>query len=237
MTSTFALLGATGLVGSNILKYLIQSPTPSTIVTLTRRNHDEATISSAAAANHTLTAKIEKDTAQWATIFGEACKMSPPPIAFTAMGTTRAAAGGFDKQYALEHDVNVAVAKAAKEAGVKTFVLISSSWANKDSNVGYTKMKGEIEQHIQEFEFEKFIIVRPGLLLGPRNDSRLAEGLLQVIAKGLRSVSGGALSDSWAQGGDVVARAAVRAALDENIKGTKILYQNDIVELGKTEGW
>ncbi|RVD88636.1 uncharacterized protein DFL_002813 [Arthrobotrys flagrans] len=237
MTTTFALLGATGLVGSNILKYLIQSPTPSTIVTLTRREHDEAITSSAAAANHTLTAKIDKDTAQWATIFGEACKVSPPPIAFTALGTTRAAAGGFDKQYALEHDVNVAVAKAAKEAGVKTFVLISSSGANKDSSIGYPKLKGEIEQHIEEFGFEKLIILRPGLLLGSRNETRLAEGIFQAVAKGLRSVSGGTLSDFWAQGGDVVARAAVRAALDENIKGKKILYQKDIVELGKEEGW
>ncbi|EGX43324.1 hypothetical protein AOL_s00215g60 [Orbilia oligospora ATCC 24927] len=237
MTTTFALLGATGLVGSNILKYLIQSPTPSAIVTLTRREHDETIVSSAAAANHTLTAKIDKDTSKWATIFGEACKVSPPPIVFTALATTRAAAGGLDKQYALEHDVNVAVAKAAKEAGVKTFVLISASRADKDSHMGYTKLKGDIEHHIEEFGFERFIILRPGLLLGSRNETRIAEGILQAVANGLRRISGGYLSDSWAQAGDVVARAAVRAALDDNVKGKKILYQNDIVELGNKEGW
>ncbi|KAF3917778.1 hypothetical protein ABW20_dc0103024 [Dactylellina cionopaga] len=236
--ASFALLGATGLVGSNIFKYLVQSPTPSTIITVTRRECDGVTISSAEAAKHTFIAKIEKDCSQWATIFGEACKtVTPAPIAFTAMGTTRAAAGGFDKQYELEHDVNVAVAKAAKEAGVKTFVLISSSGANKDSNMGYPMLKGKIEADIEEIGFEKYIILRPGLLLGTRNETRIAEGIIQAVAKGLRGVSGGALSDSWAQSGDMVARAAVRAALDDTITGKKILYGKDIVEIGKKEGW
>ncbi|KAF3904023.1 hypothetical protein AA313_de0206892 [Arthrobotrys entomopaga] len=238
MTSTFALLGATGLVGSNILKYLVHSPTPSTVITLTRRELDESVTSVAAAGKHTLNSKIEKDTAQWPTIFGDACKATtPPPIAFTALATTRAAAGGFDKQYALEHDVNIALAKAAKEAGVKTFVLISGGGADAKSSFAYVRMKGEIEDHIEEVGFEKYIIVRPGLLLGDRNESRLGESIFQGIAKGLRFVSGGVLSDPWAQTGDVVARAAVRAALDEGITGKKILYQKDIVHLGKKEDW
>ncbi|EPS41530.1 hypothetical protein H072_4546 [Dactylellina haptotyla CBS 200.50] len=238
MSASFALLGATGLVGSNILKYLVHSPTPSTIITLTRRDLDDTTKSEAVAAKHTLTTKIEKDTAQWATIFGEACKTTTPaPIAVTAMGTTRAAAGGFEQQYALEHDVNLAVAKAAKEAGVKTFVLISSASASQASSIAYSKMKGEIEDHIEEVGFDKYIVVRPGLLLGPRNETRTGEGIFQAIAKGLKHVSGGALSDFWAQGSDVVARAAVRAALDDSITGKKILDQKEIVALGKKEDW
>ena len=34
-----------------------------------------------------------------------------------------------DKQYKLEHELNTELAKAAKEAGIKTYILISSAGA------------------------------------------------------------------------------------------------------------
>ncbi|KAF3925467.1 hypothetical protein ABW21_db0208526 [Orbilia brochopaga] len=240
MANNFAILGATGLVGSNIFKYLVQSPTPSNIITLTRRKLDEAPALalSTAPVDHTITQPIEADSSKWPAIFGDLCKTTtPPPIVFTGLATTRGAAGSFEKQYALEHDLNIELAKAAKDAGVKTFVLISSAGATKDSRVPYTRMKGEIEDDIEKCGFERYIIIRPGLLLGPRSEVRYAEGLMQMIARGLHKVSNGALSNPWAQSGDVVARAAVRAALDEGITGKKILGQHEIVQLGEKPDW
>ena len=43
------------------------------------------------------------------------------------LGTTRAAAGGFDAQYKSVHELNTELAKAAKEDGIKTCVLITST--------------------------------------------------------------------------------------------------------------
>ncbi|KAF3936685.1 hypothetical protein ABW19_dt0200214 [Dactylella cylindrospora] len=230
-TPSFALLGATGLVGSHILKFLLQSPTPSKIYTLTRRELNETP------GEHTINSTVDKDTDKWPALFHEGCESSgQPPITYTALATTRGAAGGFEKQYALEHDVNVAIAKAAKDAGVKTFVLISSGGADKSSMAGYTKMKGEIEEDIEACGFEKYIILRPGLLLGDRGETRLAEGLLRSVASGLGKLNK-ALSESWAVPAEVVAKAAVRASLDESITGKKILYHKDIWELGRKEGW
>ncbi|EWC46892.1 hypothetical protein DRE_03904 [Drechslerella stenobrocha 248] len=237
MANSFAILGATGLVGSNIFKYLLQSPTPNTIMTLTRRALDESPIVAMVTrpADHTITEPVEPDTSKWPAAFGDLCKStSPPPVVFTGLGTTRAAAGGIEKQYAIEHDINVDVAKAAKEAGVKTFVLISARNASPTSRIAYSKLKGDIEASIEAVGFERYIIVRPGWLLGPRTDQRHVEGFLQLIARGLASVST-SLVDSFAQHAEVVARAAVRAALDESIKGKKILEQADIVKLGTKE--
>ena len=87
---------------------------------------------------------MEKDTTKWAQ---HILSHSPAPqIFFSALATSRAAAGGFDNQYSLEHDLNVELAKAAKEAGSKVYVLISSATSNKDSRFGYVRMKGEIEE-------------------------------------------------------------------------------------------
>jgi hypothetical protein len=70
---------------------------------------------------------VEKDTSKWGPHISS---LSPPPsVLFYALATTRAAAGGFDKQYKLEHELNTELAKAAKEAGIKTYILISTAGA------------------------------------------------------------------------------------------------------------
>jgi len=238
MSTNFTLFGATGLVGSNILKYLLQNPTPSTILTVTRRELDSS-VTSSAPASQTVEQAVDKDTSLWPSLLtSSSAKISPPPsIVFSALGTTRASAGGFENQYKFEHGVSIAVAQAAKESGAKTFVLISGGGADSKSSMGYVRMKGEIEDDIEKIGFERYIVVRPGLILGDRQESRFLESVAQGLAKGLGMISGGALSDGWSQSAEVIARASVRVALDESITGKKIVSQKDIIEYGKKAEW
>lgn len=155
------------------------------------------------------------------------------------MATTRGNAGGFDKQYALEHDLVLEIAKAAKKAGTKTYVLISGTGASASSMFAYTKMKGEIEDHIRELDFDHTIIVRPGLIAGERAERRAGEAMIRKVAAGLGHINTSWLKDPWAQDADIIARASVNAALKAN-KGeicekVTILSQKDIIRLGRTE--
>jgi uncharacterized protein YbjT (DUF2867 family) len=165
--------------------------------------------------------------------------LSPPPaILFSALATTRAAAGGFDKQYILEHDLNVELAKAAKTAGTKVYVLISSNGANPSARFGYMRMKGEIEEHIKELGFDQMVILRPGLIAGDREETRFAEGIIRKVAAGLGKLSN-SLKDPWAQEAEVIGKAAVSAGL-KALNGQApekvwILYGSDIIKLGRTE--
>ncbi|RMY35237.1 hypothetical protein D0864_16647, partial [Hortaea werneckii] len=156
----------------------------------------------------------------------------------SALGTTRGNAGGFENQRKIDYDLNLALAKAAKEAGTKHYVLISSSGANPNSPFGYPKMKGELEEAVKALGFEHCIILRPGLIVGERNESRMAEGVFRKIASAAGSVSNG-LKDFWAQDADVIGRAAVKAGMNclEGKEGEKfrVLGQSDIVRMGRTE--
>lgn len=85
----------------------------------------------------------------------------------SALGTSRAAAGGVANQRKIDYDLNLELAKAAKAAGTKTYVLISSSGANSGSKLGpYMKMKGELEDAVKALDFEHCLVLRPGLLVG-----------------------------------------------------------------------
>jgi uncharacterized protein YbjT (DUF2867 family) len=58
----------------------------------------------------------------------------------SGLGTTRGAAGGFENQKKIDYDLNLELAKAAKNAGTKHYVLISATSANSTSMIPYSKM-------------------------------------------------------------------------------------------------
>lgn len=185
-----------------------------------------------------LTTKIQAirdaDSAQWPARYP-----ANTSVFFSALGATARNAGSVANQRKIDYDLNVALAKAAKNAGAKVYVLISTSGASTSSVIPYSKMKGELDEAVQELGFEQTIILRPGLLVGTRLDSRPGEFGARKVASFLGAISGNYLKDIWAQDADVVAKAAVTAAL-EAVKGTnkdkvRILGQSDIVRMGRTE--
>lgn len=157
----------------------------------------------------------------------------------SALGTTRANAGGFENQKKIDYDFNLELAKAAKAAGTKMYVLISTHGANSSSYLGYPKMKGELEDAVRALDFDHTVIVRPGMIVGERNETRAAEAVFRRVARWTGSVSGDRLKDFWAQDADVIAKAAVRAGMDclegKDNEKVRILTQADVVRLGKTE--
>lgn len=122
---------------------------------------------------------------------------------------------------------------------MKVYVLISSANVSKSSSLAYSKMKADLEEAVVELGFDHTVIVKPGLIVGSREDSRPPEAAFRGVAKLLGAVSGGWLKDGWAQDADVIGRAAVSAgvkALNGDIK-EKVYFVNqaDLIRLGRTE--
>lgn len=231
MATTAALFGSTGLVGQHILETLLSADSISAVQTIGRRPPKVPE-------QPKLHAIVEADTARW----GERlAALSPAPAAvFSAVGTTRAAAGGIQNQWKIDHDANVEIARAAKAAGAKTFVFVSSAGVRSflGSSVPYGKMKIGVEDAIGELGFEQTIILRPGMLLGEREKGKEKVPLLEGLVSSLGRLSQGLL-DGVGQQGEVVGRAAVHAAqiAAEGKAPSKdwVLEQADIVRLGRTE--
>ncbi|KAF7543585.1 hypothetical protein G7Z17_g10625 [Cylindrodendrum hubeiense] len=229
-TPSTAIIGSTGLVGSNILSTLLALDTFNPVNTITRRAPH--------ATSAHLNALIETDTTKWADILA-GLKPTPTTV-FSALGTTRAQAGSLANQWKIDHDLNIELAKAAKGAGARTFVFVSgggtrgmiSSWAP------YSKMKNGVEDAVQELEFEQAIVLKPGMILGQREQNRTGESQFQTLINALGSVSGG-VKDRLGQDADVIARAAVRAVqlADEGKAPSKfwIVDGDEIIKLGRTE--
>lgn len=185
--TTAAVFGCTGAVGSQILATLLNLDSFSSIKTVSRRLP--------ASQSAKLQALEEADTSKWGDMIST---LSPKPsVVFNAVGTTRATAGGIQNQWKIDHDLCIENAKAAKAAGVKTYVFISSAGTRGflSGYVPYSKMKVGVEDAIKELDFDHAIILRPGMIIGREkskapffesvveNLNKLGQGVQDVIGR------------------------------------------------------
>lgn len=223
-----AIFGSTGLVGSNILSTLLATETYAQVTTVTRRAPKPT--------SPLLNAIIDADTTKWAPILAG---LAPAPqTVFSGLGTTRSKAGGLANQWKIDHDLNVEVAQAAKQAGARTFVFISSAGAGGlfSNYFPYTKMKNGVESTIKELDFEHAVVLRPGVIIGERENGDFGQTMLN---RPLRLLNHVGLQDALGQEAEVIARAAAHAAqLAEQGKAPSkfwVLGPADIIRLGRTE--
>ncbi|MGY6743358.1 MAG: oxidoreductase [Cecembia sp.] len=105
--------------------------------------------------------------------------------AFCTLGTTIKRAGSEEKFYEVDHDFILNFALWAKKLGAKRFLVVSSLGADPQSNVFYSKVKGETEEDLKVIPFDYLGIFRPSLLLGNRSEFRLGEEIAKIFMKPL----------------------------------------------------
>jgi uncharacterized protein YbjT (DUF2867 family) len=169
------VIGATGMVGTQLIQLLIENEDFSEIVTLVRRK--------SGVSNPKLTEYIinfdEPET--WKNyVTGD--------VLFSTMGTTMAQVKTKKAQYDVDFNYQFTVAKIAANNGVSSYVLVSSAGANPTSKNFYLKMKGELEFAVQSLPFKTVIILQPGQLTGNRIHNRRSEKIGIIIMDGLNKL-------------------------------------------------
>jgi uncharacterized protein YbjT (DUF2867 family) len=157
------ILGATGLVGNDLLNVLIDSPAITSIQLLSRRK--TTTVADR---------RIHDQVVDFSTLsifpFEDAAD-----VLFIAFGTTLKQAGSKQRQTEIDVDIPTNVMQLAFAKGVKKCVLISSMGADEKSWFFYPKMKAQLDNNATKIGFEQLIIIQPSFLDGPRNTPRMGE--------------------------------------------------------------
>jgi uncharacterized protein YbjT (DUF2867 family) len=193
------LVGATGLVGSYVLRQLLASERYSRVVVLTRRSVN---------VEHP---KLEQRLVDFDHLWG----LDLPPVedVFCALGTTIKKAGSQQAFRHVDLDYPLTLANKAIACSGKQFLLVSSVGANASSRNFYLRTKGELEDAVSALPFRGIHIFRPSLLVGPRQESRPGERAGTVFMKIVSPLLIDGLRKYHSIAAEEVARAMVAAAL------------------------
>ncbi len=174
MNQSAIIIGATGLVGKNLLHQILEDSRFDVVKVFARRSTGIANPKLI----ETITDFDHLDIIQ-EKITGN--------VLFSCLGTTLKKAGSKADQYKIDYDYQYQFAQLAKQNKVDTHVLISSSGASSKSMVFYSRMKGELEEAIIKLNFDRQIIVQPSVLEGEREENRVGEKwgakLINILGK------------------------------------------------------
>ncbi|TCI50899.1 NAD-dependent epimerase/dehydratase family protein [Exiguobacterium sp. SH1S21] len=205
MGKTALVVGATGLIGRELVEQLLEQERYDAVWIVVRRSkrwsHPEL---------HEIVGFEKMDE-------------TLPHIddVYCALGTTIAVAGS---QQAFKHvdlELPLEVARVAKQHGATRYAVVSAQGASLRSPFFYNRVKGELENGLKVFGFEHLIIARPSLLLGDRESFRLGEKAAEVVSRPFQPLLLEKVPNAAPIQALHVARALIMAA--EEGQGTEVL--------------
>jgi uncharacterized protein YbjT (DUF2867 family) len=162
------IAGASGLIGRQALQMLAADG--HEIHALLRRQLGEVP--------HTVRQHVGSG-AGWPAMIAELS----PDVSISCLGTTMRVAGSREAFRAVDHDLALSFAAAARKAGARHMIAVSSVGAMPASSSFYLRTKADVEQGLRSLKFERLDIIRPGLLTGgSRPDSRTGESIGIMLA-------------------------------------------------------
>ena len=205
------VIGATGLIGSRLVKILLENDNFKKVRIFVRRN---------SGLSHP---KLEVQVVDFSAenTWREFLKGD---VLFSALGTTLKQAGSKEKEYEVDFTYNLNFAKKARKNGIENYVLVSSVGADAKSRIFYTRMKGELDEAVSNLGFKNLAILRPASLTGDRDERRLME---EITIPLVRFVTKFAFKKYRPIHGKTVATAMKNAALFPDY--TKTIWEADEV--------
>ena len=211
-----AIVGGSGLVGSQVIALCV--------------GREDVRLAAVARSELDLPpgARMEvfvADPAKW----GEVLEALRPAAVICTLGTTWKKAGKDETAFrAVDQELVLAVARAAKGHGVERFVAVSSVGADPHAKSFYLKVKGETDRELAKIGFARLDVLRPGLLRGKRGgERRIGERLAMLASPLINPLLGGKWRKLRAIPAETVARAALQCAM-RPARG-RFVHDNDAI--------
>lgn len=191
------LVGATGLVGSNVLRLALADARVGSVVAPSRQPL-------------LLHPKLQAPVVNFDDLPQEAEWWQADAVICT-LGTTLSKAGSRQAFQRVDHGYPLEVGRLAALHGARTYVLNSALGADVSSRFFYNRVKGELERDLEKIGFASLTFVRPGLIVGDRPDVRRGE----TAAASILTLLGPVLPRRWhVNPAHKIAEALLEAAID-----------------------
>jgi len=166
MSKSAIVLGASGAVGSELLKLLLADTRYDTVKLFSRSK------------SKIINTKIEEHTL-------DLFELEKYKHVFTAdevyccIGTAKAQTPDKETYHKIDYGIPVMAANLIKENGIKTYIVISAIGADAESSIFYNRTKGEMQDAVLNEDIPKTHILQPSLIIADRKDGRITEKIAQ----------------------------------------------------------
>ena len=212
------IFGSSGLVGSNLVKIILQNEKYDHIKLFVRSETENKSKKLEIIKTDFNNLEKHKDS-----IVGDDC--------FFCIGTTRKNTPDKNEYIRTEYNIPVEIGKIAKSNSVNNFIYVSSLGANPNASGLYLKNKGQAEQDLINLNFPRLAIIRPSILLGNRKENRIGEKIGIFVMKLLLPLFLGKLKKYKPIKVENVAKAMVNIAQNDY---QKTIFESDqLVKIAK----
>ena len=213
---TAIVFGSTGLIGGHLVNQLIQDNYYTKVKVFVR---SQTSINNE---------KVEVINIDFNNLGNHKTEITGDDC-FFCIGTTKQNSPDKNDYQKVELDIPKEIAQIAKANSVKSFIFISSIYANPNSSGNYVKFKGLVEEELKRLNFSKLGILRPSFLMGKRKENRVGETIGIFAFSALSPLLFGPFKKMRPISSENVAKAMIKIA-NSNLEKT-VFESNEIVEL------
>ncbi|WP_342574842.1 NAD(P)H-binding protein [Solibacillus sp. FSL K6-1781] len=211
------VVGATGLVGSSLVKLLCESEEYAAVNVLSRRPLDFT---------HP---KLVVKLCEFDQIADKDIEFAHE--VFCCLGTTMKKAGSKQQFEKVDFEYPLTIAAIAKNRGVGHFIVISAMGANEKALAYYSQVKGKLEAELIKMDFPRLSIVRPSLITGDRQEFRLGETIGDKVLKVLNPILVGPMKKMHSIPATQIALAMKVIALHGKKQKVAIFLSDELLEM------
>ena len=198
------LLGATGLIGRHVLEGLLATPQVTQLIAPTRRTLTDNGLHANSRLRNVL---IDFDR------LDEYPELFDVTTIVCCLGTTLKQAGSKENFRKVDFQYCRDAAELGRAQRARAFLLVSAIGSSISSPFYYSRVKGELEQHLIELEYNHLSLYRPSMLLGEREEFRLGEKIYSKLTPLVDPFMRGPLRHYHAIPAKTVAKAMVNECL------------------------
>jgi uncharacterized protein YbjT (DUF2867 family) len=215
---TALIIGATALVGRQVLNVLLDYDYYDEIILLGRRSPEVKDN------------RIREVIIDFETLESHANEISANDY-YCCIGTTMKAAGSEEAFKRVDYTYPLELGKMAlKDPNFEQFLLVSSFGADSKSILFYNKVKGHLEDEMKTLSLKRLHVFQPSLLLGYRPDFRFFEELAKITSNILSFFVIGESKRFWAIEGHDVAKSMFLIAR-QHIDGTHTYRPQEMLKI------
>lgn len=218
---SIVMLGATGAVGSETLKTLLQLKNIEQLTLLGRKTIPNINVDFVQ--QHTININDSNSYQDY---------LAGHTTAICTLGVGEPSKISNEEFIKIDKTAVLDFATACKKAGVSHFELLASVGINPKSNTFYLRIKGELVEELKALDFERLSIFQPSMILTPTNRYGIAQAITLKVWPILKPLLMGSLRKYRGIPVNILGQAMAKNIF-KDAKGYEILQWDEFYSITK----